>query len=403
MPALRPLPRWSPYAIAGLWLALGWVNLVRGAAHPGVLYRPWAFDHHSYSDLLAMAGDRYFNGGRPFPYLQDRIEYPPLLGFALWLPSFAPGGPAGYFTAGYAFLALCGLCCIALLSRMPGTRPWWLAATPALAYYGGLNWDLFPIALLLAALLAFERGRPATSGGLVALGVSAKLWPIALIPAVTGALARLRAHAALARGAAGAVVTFLVVNGPFLALAPAAWAWFWKFNALRGAENSAWEVLRLSQRLQPLAFDARFLNAVTLAPVLAAGGFAAWAAYRAAGEPAAVARAVRLGAALVVVVWITVSKVWSPQYALWAFAAGALAAAPTWLFAAHAVMAPIDYHVAFETRSSRGLIHYFDAVYTSQELLRTVLYVLLAGWIAAALWRAARAPATTPREAPVAA
>jgi len=388
----RALPSWLPFALAALWLALGYANLVRGAAHPGVAYRPWAFDHHSYSDLLAMAGDRYFQGGRPFPYLEDRIEYPVLLGLALWLPSFAPLGPAGYFTVGYLMLAACGLGCVAVLARLPGSRPCWLAASPALAYYGGLNWDLLPILLLLAAVLALERARPVRAGGLIALGVSAKLWPVALVPpAAALLLARGRARA-LARVTAAAAVVFLAVNAPFALLAPERWSWFWRFNAARGAENSIWEVLRTSPRLAPLVFDAALLNSVTAALLLAAAAYSAAIAYRAAGrEEAAQARAVRLGAALIIVVWIGTNKVWSPQYALWACAAGALAAAPAWLFAVHALLAPLDYHVAFETRASRGLIHYFDQLYLAEEVLRFTGYLLLAAWIARALWLAARA------------
>src|ERR671930_779041 len=103
------------YAIAALWLLLGWAWLVRGAAHVGGPYRPWAFDHHAYSDLLAMAGDLYFQGGRPLPYLEDRIEYPVLLGLALWLPSLARGGPAVYFTLSYVRLAACAFASLALL------------------------------------------------------------------------------------------------------------------------------------------------------------------------------------------------------------------------------------------------------------------------------------------------
>ncbi len=408
MSAPRTLPRWLPHAVAVLWLAVGWAILVRGAAHPGAPYRHWAFNHHAYSDLLAMAGDRYFNGGRPIPYLQDRIEYPPLLALALWLPSFVPGGPAAYFTAGYLFLAACGLAGIALLARIPGARPWWLAGTPALAYYGGLNWDLFPIALLLAAVLAFERARPATAGTLVALGVSAKLWPVALVPPAAVALlrpwhtgptheprgVRKRDLAGLGRGAGAAAVTFLIVNLPVVLLAPRGWTWFWRFNARRGAENSTWELLRQSPRLARLALDAAFLNAVTLGLLATAVAFSAWAAYQAAaGDGSARTRGVRLGTALIIVTWIATSKVWSPQYALWAFAAGALAAAPGWLFAVHAVLAPLDYHVAFETRASRGLIHYFDAVYTAEELLRFAGYLLLAAWIGRELWRTTRGAA----------
>ena len=385
----RTLPRWLPFVVASVWLALGWANLVRGAAHPGVPYRPWAFDHHSYSDLLAMAGDRYFHGGRPIPYLEDRIEYPPLLGLALWLPSFAPGGPAVYFTVGYAFLAACGFVAIALLARMGGASPWWLAATPALAYYGGLNWDLLPIALLLGSVVAFERGRHGAAGSLVALGASAKLWPVSLVPPAVFALLRRRDLAGLWRGAWAAVAVFAAVNLPVAVAALDGWSWFWRFNAARGAENSIWEILRLSPTLAPLAADAVFLDAVTAGLLAGAAAFAAWGAYRAG--PGSGVRPVRLATAFVIVAWIGTSKVWSPQYALWACAAGALAAAPGWLFVVHAVLASFDYHVAFETRASRGLIHYLDAVYTAEEVLRFAGYALLGAWIARELWRSARA------------
>ena len=381
-------PRWRLYAVAALWLAIGWANLARGTAHPGVPYRPWAFDHHSYSDLIAMAGDRYFGGGRPVPYLEDRIEYPPLLGLALWLPSFVPGGPLAYFTAGYLLLAACAMVAIALLARIRGASAWWLAGTPALVYYAGLNWDLLPIALLMGSMLALQRDAPAASGCLAALGGCAKLWPLAIVPTALARLARRGAWSAAVRIAGAATLTAAAVNAPLAWLAPATWAWFWRFNAARGAENSIWEVLRQSHRLAGLATDAPFLNAATAIPIAGAALLAMWAAYRRGGDDELAA--VRLGTSLVIAVWIAVNKVWSPQYALWAFAAGALSSAPAWLFVSHAVIAAVDYHVAFETRASRGLIHYFDAVYTTEEIVRTVTYVALAAWIARALWHEAR-------------
>ena len=395
---LRPtLVRSWPFLLAAFWLALGLANLSRGLWHLGPPYRRWAFDHHSYSDLLAMAGDRYFRGARPFPYLEDRIEYPVLLGLALYGPSLVPGGPAAYLATGYLFLAACAFASLALLRRLPGTRPFWLAATPALAYYGGLNWDLFPIALLFAAVLAFERARPAAVGGLTALGASAKLWPVALLPPAAALLARRREGSALEEGALGALRSFLVVNLPFLLLAPANWAYFWRFNAQRGAENSTFELLRLSPRLAHLARDPAALNAVTLALLLAAVALAAWAAYAAgAAEGRERLEVVRLGTAFILVVWIATNKVWSPQYALWAFAAGALASAPGWLFALQALLAPLDYHVAFEARSSRGLIRFFDRVYFGEEALRSLAYLLFALWLGRALLRAARQAARLP-------
>ena len=80
-------------ACCALWLALGLANVARGLPAVGPEYWRWAFAHHAYSDLLTLYGPRYLDGSHPIPYLQDRIEYPVLLGLALWLPSFVPSGP----------------------------------------------------------------------------------------------------------------------------------------------------------------------------------------------------------------------------------------------------------------------------------------------------------------------
>jgi hypothetical protein len=374
--------------VACAWLLAGWLNLVRGAAHPGVAYRPWAFDHHSYTDLLAMGGDRYFNGGRPVPYLEDRIEYPPLLGLPIWAASFAPGGPAGYFTAGYLALSLACLACVWLLRRIPGAEPWWYAGTPALAYFAGLNWDQLPIALLLAALLAHLRGRPASCGALAGLGAAAKLWPAAVLPGLLGSLLRAGRARPLRAAALAFAAAFLAANLPVALAAPEGFAWFWRYNAGRCAENSAWEALRLLPGLGPLACAPAFLALATALPVAAAAALAALWALRAPPDPGG--RAERLAAGLVLLVWLALNKVWSPQYFLYAFAAAALAAAPFRLFWPMTALAAIDYHLAFEVRSSRGLIPLGGPLYTAEELLRTAFLLGLAALLGAGLRRLAR-------------
>jgi len=374
--------RAAPFAVALAWLALGYANLVRGVAHPGVEYRPWAFRHHSYTDILALSGDRYLGGGRPFPYLEDRIEYPVLLGFALYLPSFAPGGQLGHFTASVLVLGLCLLAAVAVLERLPGASPWWLAGTPALAYYGALNWDLLPIALLLAAVWQGERGRAGLSGTLAALGVSAKLWPAAVLPpAIGGLLGEGRWRAALRWALAFAALTALV-NLPFALLAPSNWSHFLLYNARRSAENSVWEISALR--------DPRALNALGTAFLLLAAIAAAAGAYGARAPSRT--RAVRLGTALVLVVWVATNKVYSPQYALYAFAGAALVSPPAWLFVALSAVAVVDYHLAFEVRAGRGYFWFFDRWYLLEEAVRTALYAALAAWLLLELWRAGRAP-----------
>jgi uncharacterized membrane protein len=161
------------FALGLLWLVLGFANVARGLGAVGPDYWRWAFAHHSYSDLLTLHWPRYQGGAHPLPYLQDRIEYPALLGLVLWLPSLLPGGAAAYLVASALFLAGCLAVALWSLAQLPDARPWWLAATPALAYYAFLNWDLLPIALIAASLLAQARGRAAGAGALAGLGVGA--------------------------------------------------------------------------------------------------------------------------------------------------------------------------------------------------------------------------------------
>lgn len=382
MAARRPLA--LAIALALLWLALGYANVVRGVGHTGAGYRLWAFQHHCYSDVIAMHGDRYLGGGRPRPYLDDRIEYPVLLGLALWLPSFVPGGALGHFTATYLFLAACLLAALLALSRVAGTAPWWLGATPALVYYAGLNWDLLPIALLALAVLADATGRAGASGALAGLGVAAKLFPGTFVPPAAAALAARRAPG-LAPFLGAALATALLVNLPFALAAPDAWSWFFRFNAGRGAENSVWEALGMT--------PGPALEVLSLAPLALATIAGAALAARAARQGRG-GCAVRLATALGLVVWIATNKVFSPQYALYGFLAGALAAAPLAFFLVLSLVSAADYHLAFEVRARLWEPAFRDHLVEPGHVVRTVAWLALAAWIARELWRCARPGAT---------
>jgi hypothetical protein len=390
-------------ALAVLWLALGYANVARGAAHAGAGYRFWAFQHHCYSDVIALHGDRYLGGGRPLPYLEDRIEYPVLLGLALWLPSFAPGGPSSalaHFTATYLALGGCLAVALLALSRTPGAKPWWLGATPALVYYAGLNWDLLPIALLALGVLGLSAGRPGASGAAVALGISAKLFPAVLVPPAAALLAA-RPGAGLVRFAAALAAVLLAVNLPFALAAYDGWSWFVRFNAGRGAENSIWDALRVKGPL---------LEALSAGPLLVAAAFGAAmvlrAPLRAQGQTDDAAPtprsprldAARLATALALVAWIATNKIWSPQYALYGFLAGALVAAPLPLFLVLSAVSALDFHLSFEVRARSWEPAFRDGVWHPMNVVRTAAWLVLAAFIARELWRAARgAPRAGPR------
>ncbi|HET7825954.1 MAG TPA: hypothetical protein VFK90_11505, partial [Anaeromyxobacter sp.] len=190
---------------------------------------------------------------------------------------------------------------------------------------------------------------------------------------------------ALARFLGALAATIAAVNLPFALAAPDAWSWFFRYNAGRGAENSIWEALRVK--------PGAALDVLSLAPLALATLFGAAGAARAARRGDA-GRAVRLATGLVLVTWIATNKVFSPQYALYGFLAGALASAPLWLFLALTAVSAADYHLAFELRARSWDPWFKDALVEPGHVARTLLWLALAAWIARALWRCVNTPST---------
>ena len=108
-------------------------------AHPFNLYEMARVG--GYSDIAHL----YFRDhlwSHPAPYFGYRFEYPVLTGAFVWLASAAHGDVTAYLLVSAALLGACGVGSVWLLRRIEGANPWILAAAPALAFYGVLNWDL---------------------------------------------------------------------------------------------------------------------------------------------------------------------------------------------------------------------------------------------------------------------
>jgi len=237
-------------------------------------------------------------------------------------------------------------------------------------------------------VLALERGRAGGAGALAAAGVTAKLFPAVFAPIAFGALAGRRGspfglgRPAVAFALAGAG-SLLALNAPVALAAWDGFTWFFRFNAGRGAENSLWSALGLGPG--PL------LEALSTAPfalaTLAAAGFA----FRAARRGGDALDAVKIGTGLALVVWIATNKIWSPQYALYGFLAGALAAAPRPWFLVLTAMAIVDFHLAFEVRALRWDPWFLATFVRPGELVRSLLWLGFAGWLGVRLVRGRRA------------
>jgi len=171
--------------------------------------------------------------GGSIPYLDFKVEYPPLALLPMALPLLAPP-PGAIDDVGYIWrftLAEGALAVVAgwLLFRATGrsrtTLVLW-AVLVALAWASvALRYDLWPVLCVLVAVLVVERN-PGVAGVALGLGTMLKLYPIALLP-VLGAYALVRRDRAgfvrLLVGCTSAVV--LVMGAMWVLAGPASLQW----------------------------------------------------------------------------------------------------------------------------------------------------------------------------------
>ena len=169
--------------------------------------------YRSYSDLLQAGHDPYSSS--------FALEYPPLALVPIWLAGLVGGGSGDYETA-FAVLtllaALAVLVLTATLARERGVTAAWIVALAPLAT-GALvrtHFDLVPLALLLAGLLALTRDRPVAGFGLLGLGTMTKLFPALLVPVAAAWLLAAGRGPAAVRGVLAFVAVVVLVSLPFL-------------------------------------------------------------------------------------------------------------------------------------------------------------------------------------------
>lgn len=204
-------------------------------------------------------------------------------------------------------------------------RPWdaaGFAVAPALVLNALVNWDLYAVALVAAALWAWSRDRPVLTGVLIGLGAATKLYPLFLLGGVLVICLHRRRYAEFLRVAAAAAVAWLVANLPALLTGREQWWVFWTFNSDRGADlGSLWLV---AEQASGTTIGAALINQWSWVFFLVWCLLVLVIGLKAPSAP----RLAQLGF-LVVAGFLLVNKVYSPQYVLWLLPLAALAR-PRW-------------------------------------------------------------------------
>ncbi len=292
---------------------------------------PCGADYNGRRDRLLCSNDiqvLYVTRGiadHTFPYVHGRlvrtpqgpdlrdgaIEYPVLTGVAAWLAGLVATDSASYLAATAILLAPFSLLTGWLLYRWVGRRAWCFAAAPPLIWYSFHNWDLLVVAATVAAFYSWWKHRAVAAAALLGVGGALKLWPLFFLAPLVLTRLRDRDRVAAALVAVAGAGTFALINVPFALANPGGWWASYEYQALRQADvttNSIWYWGFPSLQRSTLDVLVPVLVGLAFAVALAYG----WVRGRREGTYPFLAVS---GAMLVA--YLLLNKVHSPQYALW--------------------------------------------------------------------------------------
>jgi uncharacterized membrane protein len=199
-------------------LAASW-----GLLHLGAFNRYQIVDTPVYRDYgEAMAAGEV-------PYRDFDLEYPPGALPIFWLPTL---GPAEHYASIFdALMAICAVAMLALVLRalvsLDAAPTRLLAAAVLVGLFplalGSVvlsRYDLWPAALTAAALAAVLGGRDRLGLAVLGLAVTAKIYPLVLLPPMLVYVARRRGGREAAAGFGFFALVVVVVVLPFLFASP---------------------------------------------------------------------------------------------------------------------------------------------------------------------------------------
>jgi uncharacterized membrane protein len=282
-------------------------------------------------------------------------------------------------------LALGWLATVWATAGLSGRRVWdaaLVAASPLVIFQIFTNFDALATAFATSGLLAWARRKPVLAGLLIGLGAAAKLYPLLFLGPLL--LLGIRTHrlGGVARTAATAALTWLLVNLPVLLLFPRGWSEFFRLNTRRGDDmDSLYNVVKSFTGWR--GFDPRLgfweppmmLNTVVMVMFALSCAAIAYIALTAPQRP----RVAQL-TFLVVAAFLLTNKVWSPQFSLWLVPLAVLALPHrrillAWMTIDALVWVPRMYFLYGNANRSLP-----EEWFTTAVLLRDIAVVVLCAW-----------------------
>lgn len=272
---------------------------------------PDNYVHACYTDIPALFSERSLDTNT-FPYLSptNSIEYPPVIGLGNWLISFITPSENSFRT----FFDINALIIIVLffisaiiVRKISPTYQYLFPLAPAVIASLFINWDMWAVVSTLLAIYYFDKKKYEVSGIWLGVSIATKFFPIVLLLPVAIIFYRSSQIQLFYRYLFTTALFWSAINIPIALIHFDGWWRFFKLNLERGADfGSIWFALSL------LDVNVPYLDLIY--PLISIGFFIGLAFYLLKLAKLPNLAAVALFA---LVIFTTVSKVYSPQYILW--------------------------------------------------------------------------------------
>jgi uncharacterized membrane protein len=273
---------------------------------------PGDYIHACYSDLPALFGERsLIKNTWPYSSATNAVEYPPVTGLVMWATSFLVGGGGNkyrnYFDVNALFIALLFIVSAIILKKLKPQLWYLLPVAPAVVASLYINWDIWAVVSALAAIYYFDVGKYSKSAIALGLSIATKFFPIVLLLPIALIFFRKSRIKDLVIYLGITSATWLLINLPFIITTPVGWFRFFKLNSERTSDwGSIWHSLEI--------FGLKINHLNTISIFIFALGALAFSLF-VLGIPEIPNLAST--AFFIVAIFVTASKVYSPQYVLW--------------------------------------------------------------------------------------
>jgi uncharacterized membrane protein len=271
--------------------------------------QPDEYVHACYSDITSLFDSRGMNTHQwPYSSATNSVEYPPITGVVMWATAAWVGDYKhiyrNYFDLNAIPITLLFIGSVYLLSRARPKRWLYFAFAPAVLASLYINWDIWAVISSIGAIYLFEKKRYSWSAFALGISIATKFFPIVFLLPVALYFWQKREVKKAITYALMTVGSWLAINLPFILSTPQGWARFFTMNSARGADwGSLWIALRI------LGDDLQHVNSDWIVLFLAA--IFAYSIYILRSK---VEINFALGCFVVLAIFTSVGKVYSPQY-----------------------------------------------------------------------------------------